>query len=320
MATAPLPAPARHRVGSVPRVASAAVDRTPKGRPRKRAPKTIEHVPELPPFEPPSVESLQWLARPLRTYFAPKVFGLEHVHPRKPALYVGNHSIYGLIDLSLFGAELYQQKGIYLRGLADRGHFYVPGWADLLTKLGAVIGTRETCAQLMEHKEHIVVFPGGGREVARRKGEQYKLIWKARTGFVRLAIRYGYPIVPFAQVGADDAFDILVDANDVMRSPFGRLLKTTGIADQFLRGGETIFPLARGLGLTGLPRPERFYYSVLPPIETRQYSGGEDDDEIIYDLRDRVRDAIRDEIARLRAYRKTDREISFVRRLINRFG
>ncbi|MGE5441823.1 MAG: hypothetical protein ACM3Q0_02020, partial [Bacteroidota bacterium] len=60
----------------------------------------------------------------------------------------------------------------------------------------------------------IVVFPGGGREVARRKGEQYKLIWKARTGFVRMAIRYGYPVVPFAQVGADDAFDILVDAGE----------------------------------------------------------------------------------------------------------
>ena len=127
-------------------------------------------------------------------------------------------------------------------------------------------------------------------------------------------------LLMIAQVGADDAFDILIDANDVMSSPVGRLLKTTGIADQFLRGGEMIFPLARGLGLTGLPRPERFYFSVLPPVETRQYEGREDDDEVVYDLRDRVRDAIRDEIARLRAYRKTDREVSFVRRLINRFG
>jgi len=296
------------------------VERTPKGRPRKRASKTIEHVPDVPPFEPPSVESLEWLAGPLRTYFAPKVFGLENVHPRKPALYVGNHSIYGVIDLAVFGSELYRQKGIYLRGLADRGHFLVPGWADLLTKLGAVVGSRDACAQLMEQREHVLVFPGGGREVARRKGEQYKLIWKARTGFARMAIRHGYPIVPFAQVGADDAFDILIDANDVMSSPVGRLLKTTGIADQFLRGGEMIFPLARGLGLTGLPRPERFYFSVLPPVETRQYEGREDDDEVVYDLRDRVRDAIRDEIARLRAYRKTDREVSFVRRLINRFG
>jgi 1-acyl-sn-glycerol-3-phosphate acyltransferase len=283
-------------------------------------PKTIEHLAELPAFEPPNVDTLRWLAGPMRAYFAPKVLGLEHVHPRKPALYVGNHSIYGVIDLSLFGAELYQQKGIYLRGLADRSHFLVPGWAELLTKLGAVVASRATCGQLMIDREHILVFPGGGREVARRKGERYKLIWKARTGFVRMAIRYGYSIVPFAQVGADDAFDILIDADDVMRSPVGRFLKTTGIADALLRGGEMIFPLSRGLGLTVFPRPERFYYSVLPPIDTRQYAGREDDEEIVYDLRDRVRDAIRDEIARLREYRKKDREISFVRRLVNRFG
>lgn len=276
--------------------------------------------PALPDFEPPSPESFAWLAAPLRAWFAPKLMGLEHAHPRKPALYVGNHSIYGLIDLSLFAAELYQKKGIYLRGLADRAHFLLPGWGDLLTRLGAVVADRETCAELMERKEHVLVFPGGGREVCRRKGEQYKLIWKARTGFARMAVRYGYPIVPFAQVGADDAFDILLDANDVMRSPVGNFLKRTGIADAFLRGGDAIFPLARGLGLTAIPRPERFYFSVLPPVDTREYEGREDDEEAIYDLRDRVRDAIRDEIARLRAYRKADREISFVRRLVNRFG
>ena len=46
----------------------------------------------------------------------------------------------------------------------------------------------------------------------------------------------------------------------------------------------------------------------------------EDDDDVVYEIRDRVRDAIRDEIARLREYRKRDRETSFVRRLINRFA
>jgi 1-acyl-sn-glycerol-3-phosphate acyltransferase len=199
-------------------------------------------------------------------------------------------------------------------------HFSLPVWSDLLTKLGAVESSRTACAALMERNEHILILPGNDRETCRRKGEQYKLFWKARTGFARMAIRYGYSVVPFAQVGADDAFDILVDGDDVMNSPIGRILKSTGIADTFLRGGDAILPLSRGLGLTGIPRPERFYYSLLPPIDTRIYDGREGDDEAVYDLRDRVRDAVRDEITRLRAYRKVDREISFVRRLINRFG
>jgi 1-acyl-sn-glycerol-3-phosphate acyltransferase len=272
------------------------------------------------PFEPPAIESLQWMISPLRAYFAPKLFGLEHLHRTKPALYVGNHSIYGLIDLSLFAAELYREKHIYLRGLADTVHFSIPGWGDTLTRLGVVAATRENCADLMLQGEHVLVLPGGNREVFRRKGEQYKLFWKNRTGFARMAIRYGYPIVPFAQVGADDAFDILVDANDIMKSPLGAFLESTGIAKTFLRGGESIFPISRGLGLTGIPRPERFYYSITEPIDTARYAGMEEDDDIVYEIRDRVRDSIRDEIARLRDYRKRDRETSFVRRLINRFG
>ncbi len=271
-------------------------------------------------FEPPTLDSLQWMVAPLRAYFAPKVFGLEHVHPLKPAIYVGNQSIYGVLDASLFGAELYREKGIYLRGLADSAQFAIPGWSDMLTRVGADVATRENCAELMLRGEHIVVFPGGGREVFRRKGEQHKLFWKNRTGFVRLALRYAYPIVPFAQVGADDAFDILVDANDVMSSPIGTLLSSTGLAKAFLRGGESIFPISRGLGLTAIPRPERFYFSITEPIDTTHYAGKEDDDDIVYEIRDRARDAIRDEITRLREYRKRDRETSFVRRLINRFG
>jgi hypothetical protein len=33
---------------------------------------------------------------------------------------------------------------------------------------------------------------------SKRKGEHYKLIWKERVGFARLAIEHGIPIVPVA--------------------------------------------------------------------------------------------------------------------------
>ena len=63
-----------------------------------------------------------------------------------------------------------------------------------------VLGSPEYCAALMEAGQHILVFPGGGREVMRRKGEAYQLIWKQRTGFARLAIEHGYDIIPFGSV------------------------------------------------------------------------------------------------------------------------
>ena len=293
---------------------------TAKARARSKAPKRKADATALAAFEPPALESLEWITSPLRAYFAPKLFGLEHIHPTQPALYVGNHSIYGLLDLSLFATEVYREKDIYLRSLADLGHFSIPAWGDVLLRLGAVGATRENCEELMLRGEHVLVFPGAGREMYRRKGEQHKLFWKNRTGFVRLALRYGYPIVPFAQVGADDAFDILVDGDDIMKSPLGTLLERTGLAKLLLGGGESIFPISRGLGLTAFPRPERFYFSITEPIDTSKHAGKDDDDSIVYEIRDRVRDSIRDEIARLREYKKRDRETSYLRRIINRFA
>lgn len=46
------------------------------------------------------------------------------------------------------------------------------------------------------------------REVAKRRGEEYLLQWKESPDFVRLAARCNALIVPFAAVGADDAFDV----------------------------------------------------------------------------------------------------------------
>ena len=271
-------------------------------------------------FQPPASPDLAWLATPLRTWFAPKLLGTEHIDADTPALWVGNHTIYGLLDISVFATELYSDHGIYLRGLADRSHFLLPGWRETLVRLGAVLGTRENCSALMEEREQVLVFPGGGREVMKRKGERYKLIWKNRTGFARLAIRHGYPIMPFASVGVEEAYDIVWDAEDVLNSPIGKLLSHIGVTREYLRDGEAIPPLARGLGLTLLPRPERLYFGFTKCIDTTQYDGREDDDDAVFDLRDKVRDAIRDEILHLQAYRKTDNETSWLRRLVNRFG
>jgi hypothetical protein len=42
--------------------------------------------------------------------------------------------------------------------------------------------------------------PGGAGEVFKGRGQDYKLLWKERLGFARMAIEFGYPIVPFAAV------------------------------------------------------------------------------------------------------------------------
>ena len=270
-------------------------------------------------FEPFSPDSLRRIAEPLHRLFSPVAIGLENVPREGAVLLVGNHTTYGLVDIPMLGIEILNGTGRLVRGLGDHNHFAVPIWRDVLRRLGAVRGTRENCAALFKRGEAVLVFPGGGREVMKRKGERYKLIWKERVGFARLAIEYGVPIVPVAAVGVDDMFEIVADAADLLSSPIGALLRALGITEQpWFRGGDVVPPLVRGRGPIGLPRFERQYFLFGPPIETKHWAGRHEDAAACRALRDEVARAIEMQIADLLAVQSADPERYPVQRLLRR--
>lgn len=55
--------------------------------------------------------------------------------------------------------------------------------------------------------------------MSKRKGEQHRVIWKEAVDFVRLAARTDAVIVPFGAVGADDAFDLFMDTDEILAHP-----------------------------------------------------------------------------------------------------
>ena len=257
-------------------------------------------------YTPPPAKTMGRLLALHRLWHRPWMTGLDNIDPKRPTLFVGNHTIYGMLDVPLLGYEVYQRKGVYIRGLADRMHYKIPVWRDIFKWIGSVVGTRENCSALMDSGAHIMVFPGGSREVAKRKGEAYQLIWKDRTGFARMAVEHGYRIIPFAAVGAEECYDILIDSNDIMGSGLVKWLKTTALGSKFIGDGEQIFPLSRGLGLSMIPRPERFYYSFGEPIETAQHQGESDDPEVLAEVRDAVKESIETQLAALRKVQAKD--------------
>jgi 1-acyl-sn-glycerol-3-phosphate acyltransferase len=273
---------------------------------------------ELPDLQTPAPVRFWWANRVLRWYFAPEYLHMDRAAAARPTLFVGNHSVFGVLDVLLFADGLYRERGISLRLLADRNHYRFPVWRDLVTLQGAVLGSRANCAALMRRGEHILVFPGGAREVFKHKGEAYRLIWKERYGFVRLAIEHGYTITPYATVGAEEAFDVLLDSSDYMKTPLGRLLRGTGIADRHLRGGDEFPPVVRGLGLTAIPRPEKLYFSIGQPIDTTRYRGRCEDPAVLRRLRSRVGRALNELIAELREHRARDTGPGPLRRLASR--
>ncbi|ENU24011.1 hypothetical protein F993_01327 [Acinetobacter proteolyticus] len=256
-------------------------------------------------FVPPEENYGKWGRDLERWYFDPVFLNSDQLNMSKPALFVGNHTLYGLLDVPLFVEYIREQHGIHLRSLGDRMHFNVPIWKDILTKGGMVLGSPENCHALMESGQSIIVFPGGAREVMRRKGEKYQLIWKKRTGFARLAIEHGYDIIPFASVGADDCFDIVIDANDIQQNATAqKVLKAFKLNDK-LRGGDILPPIPVGVGYLPIPKPQRFYFSFGERISTLNVV---DDEQGIWNIREQVAQSIKDQISELKKYRSTDKK------------
>jgi 1-acyl-sn-glycerol-3-phosphate acyltransferase len=272
---------------------------------------------ELPAFDPALIARVDRIIAPLKRLLAPVSFGAEHVPRRGPVLLAGNHTIYGVLDVPMLALELYEKTGRVVRGLGDHFHFDLPIWRDVVKRVGAVRGTRENCARLLDEGEAVLVFPGGGREVMKRRGEKYRLVWKERVGFARLAIEHQVPIVPFASVGVEDMFEIVLDADDVLASPLGGLLRALGVTEQaWFRHGEVLPPVARGKGPAGLPRLERQYFLFGEPIRTDRFAGRHDDPAACRALREEVAAAVKGGIARLQQVRSGDPERYPVQRLL----
>jgi 1-acyl-sn-glycerol-3-phosphate acyltransferase len=250
---------------------------------------------------------------PARLLASPVLVGLENIPAEGPVLFVGNHTLFGVLDAPILIAELWRQRRIALRPLGDDLHFRVPVWRWMSRSIGAVPASPAACARLIEAGERILVFPGGAREVSKRKGEKYKLVWGERLGFARLAIQHACPVVPFACVGVEDAFDILVDADEILASRVGPFLRRLGVRR------DLVWPIVKGLGPTPLPRLERQYFGFGAAIETSAY-GQRADPERAAELRDRVKAAIEAEIEALLALRERDPDRSFRARLSHRLG
>jgi 1-acyl-sn-glycerol-3-phosphate acyltransferase len=246
------------------------------------------------------IRALEAIVAPIRAWTSPVFHGFDDIPADGPVLLVGNHNFLG-IDTPVLWPELARRTGRALRGLAENVLITVPGVRHALHGIGCVRGSRGNCRTLLEQGEMVLVFPGGGREAVRRKGEKYVLKWEGRTGFARMAIETGAPIVPLAMIGADDAYDIIFDGDELPMRPLRMLVEALG-----LRGNLTP-PLVRGLGPTLLPKPERFYYSAGTPIETTPWADATDLDAAAAELQDVVRKALEEELTFLFAERERDR-------------
>ncbi|RYL27717.1 1-acyl-sn-glycerol-3-phosphate acyltransferase [Acinetobacter piscicola] len=233
-----------------------------------------------------------------RFYFRPTFLGAENINPQKPAMYVGNHTIYGVLDSPILIDYLYNEHKIAIVSLADHMHFHIPIWKEMVKRVGGVDGVQAYARQAMQQGYSILVFPGGGREVIKRKGEAYQLIWKQRYGFLKLAQEFGYDIAPFVALGGDEVFELGFDVNMLLKQKwFNKILSNPKIGS-FLRNGEVIPSIPKHI----IPKRIPFYFKFMPRLSIDQIETMED----MIQFRDDLQQLIYAEIAALKVYRESD--------------
>jgi 1-acyl-sn-glycerol-3-phosphate acyltransferase len=141
-----------------------------------------------------------------RNYFTISVTGAEHVPPRGRAMLVGNHSGGVALDAAMVLASmmLELEPPRLAQGMAEKFINMVPFASEWTSRTGQFTGLPEHAGKLLEDERLLMIFPEGARGTAKLYWERHSLVGFG-TGFMRLALATGTPIVPFAFLGGGDA-------------------------------------------------------------------------------------------------------------------
>lgn len=169
--------------------------------------------------DPARLAQLIPFLRVLRRYHRAEVTGVERI-PAGPALYVGNHS--GALysgDTFLWIAEVYQRLGIehIPFGLGHSVPLSLPPLHQFLIPLGAVRASHENAHKLFAAGHKALVYPGGDEDAMRPWRLRNRVRFAGRTGFMRLALREGVPVIPVAATGAHSTLMVLHDFPELAR-------------------------------------------------------------------------------------------------------
>jgi len=182
----------------------------------------IEAQKHVDPFQrsPTFVSLLVPALRVINAYFGAEVRGWEHVPKRGPFLVVGNHSGGAEpADLYFFLLRWIEERGpkAPLYALAYDLMFGNPVIGPLLRWSGCIPASPRNARKALARGAPVVVFPGGDYEVFRPWTERNRIEFGGRTGFVKLALSAGVPVVPMTIHGAHQSTFVLTRGRRIAR-------------------------------------------------------------------------------------------------------
>ena len=222
-------------------------------------------------------------------YFRPVVSGLENI-PNAPCLLVGNHNAIVTLcpEIWIFGSH-YFLKHDKLKVLGHDLVLRVPLLRSIAKSyLRYIPNNLQEAKRALEDQAHVLVFPGGGWESCRPSKDRDIINFNGRSGFIKLALEAGVPIIPIVSTGAHDGLYILKRGARI--AEFLGLKKFFRI-DTFPLGLSFPFVLHIGPLFPFIPLPRKVILSILPSIDVNQLQGETNEQraqEVIKSIQERM--------------------------------
>ncbi|MGB3369820.1 MAG: lysophospholipid acyltransferase family protein [Rhodococcus sp. (in: high G+C Gram-positive bacteria)] len=236
-------------------------------------------------------------------WFRMEIDGWENI-PDPPVLVVGVHSGAPFVwDAWTVGAQWWRRFGASrtLHGTAHDALMAFPVIGKVFRSMGVLPAAPDSMSTALAEGRDVIVWPGGEVDSLRPWSDRDVATLAGRTGFVKLAIRMGVPIVPVATVGGADAMPVLVRGDTL-----ARVLRLDRIARL------KVFPIALSLpwiispaALPQIPLPAKIRTRFMPHVSVDHDPSLCEDEDYIEAKYDEVRRQIQsgmDDLARKRRF------------------
>jgi 1-acyl-sn-glycerol-3-phosphate acyltransferase len=256
-------------------------------------------------FDPEAVRETHELAR--RFFGDGHYFGLRadlNPVPAPPSMIVMNHSGGTTIpDVWGFGVAWYNHFG-YERPLHLAAHDIVlatEATRRFFGRRGVLRGSRRLAIEVLrDWRRDLMVMPGGDKETWRPYRDRYQVRFGGRTGYARIALRCGVPIVPVAHAGAHETLIVLDDGQWLAKRVGLKRLTRASIWPVHLS-----LPWGLAVGpWPHIPVPATLRYRLSDPIQIQQKPIEDPPDDLVEELDRQVRAAVQANLDALRLERQ----------------
>ena len=115
-----------------------------------------------------------------------EIKGLENIPDSGPAILIAYHSAMPLDAAFILSAILFE-KDRRVVTIVQRNNAKIPGYKTFSEVTEQLSGTVESCAEIVDRGELMLIYPGGIKE-AGVSDENYEIVWPERAGFGKVAL------------------------------------------------------------------------------------------------------------------------------------